>query len=109
LSTEQKHRILRVISQAPQPIRYFTDGHFGIAARHVGMYVEQLRAAGLLTHNGQDDRLEITEAGLAEINRPTTIAHQREHCNASMPNWRPAPWLSVRAGADDHKRFKSLA
>jgi hypothetical protein len=107
MSTEQHNRILRAIAQEPKTVRHFTDGNFGTAARHVRLYVEQLQTAGLLTYSEEDDTLSITREGLAEINRPTTIAHHREHCNASMPNWQPAPWACPRAGSLDFKKFSS--
>lgn len=114
MSTEQKHRILRAISKEPKRVKDFTHKTPGCHAdvqvhpTILRRWVCELEEAGMLEHD-DDDTVRITAAGLAEINRPTTVASARLHHFASMPPLEVKPWISPRAGADDHKRFKSLS
>jgi hypothetical protein len=107
MSSEQKTRILRVISREPKTFKHFTDGHHGVGPFHMRRWVKELSDAGFLVH-GHDDTLTITEEGRAHLEQPTSVAQHRVYCNAAMPVLQPKPWISPRAGADDHKRFKSL-
>jgi hypothetical protein len=102
LSTEQKHRILRAVSQEAKSIY---DRNFGLSVHQVRVYVDQMESAGLVVHR-DDDMLEITQAGRAELSRPTSIA--TAPMRITFDPLEPKRWLCPRSGGDDHKRFKSL-
>jgi hypothetical protein len=110
---EQRHKILRAISKGPRQVHDFTHKTPGSHAdvqvhpKIFRRYVADLEEAGLLVHN-DDDSVQITAAGLMEVNCPTSIASTRKICSASMPKYEPKPWACTRVGCDDHKRFKSL-
>jgi hypothetical protein len=114
MSTEQKHRLLRALTKGPRAVKDFTHkdtrAHADVQIHPtiIRRYVAEMEQDGLLVHH-DDDRAEITEAGLDEINRPTSFACTRQHHAANQPTWQPTPWVCPRKGGDDHKRYKSLS
>jgi hypothetical protein len=113
MSTEQKHRILRSISKEARLVKdltHKTPGGHADAQVHptiLRRWIGELEEAGHLIHH-DDDRIEITEAGLMEVNCPTSIASTRYHHFASQPPLVVKPWIPPRANCDQHKQYKSL-
>lgn len=106
MSTEHRTRLLRGIAHRPRNLLSFTDGDSTISPRHIESYLDSMVAEGLIVLAG--DLYHITAAGLAELNKPTTVATARVYCSAQMTEpYRPS-WAPVRSGASDHLAHKSL-
>jgi hypothetical protein len=103
-----KHRILRALCAKPCNVRTFSDGVVTLIApvRHIEACLDEMLADGLIRDVGNGYFVG-TDAGLAEITRPTTVAASRAHCSANMPVWVPPKWEPVRKGADAHRAHRS--
>jgi hypothetical protein len=108
--TQYKHKMLRMIAQAPRELAAFTDAE----ALHLPMYPRQAeRLVALMLTDGwireRGGHYHLTPAGREELNRPTTAAEPRTYGSASTKGaYIPKPWTPARAGADDHKQHRSL-
>jgi hypothetical protein len=106
-----KHRMLRMIEQRPRRLRDFSCGDLhdiSLSPQLVERYAGDLQSEGMALLD-REGVLHITDHGRKVVNRPTSIASLRVHNAYSTPShWTPPRWEPVRAGAEDHKKFRSL-
>ncbi len=108
MSTQQKTKILRMLSMQPCALKAFTEGDLvsTVSNRHIERYLGEMLDDGLIEHRG--DKYYITEDGLAKIADQPGIVPSRIYTHAaSTQPYVPPKWNSPRPGADDHKRYSS--
>lgn len=104
-----KHKMLRMVVQKPRVLRDFTEGtlhQVTISTQHVVRWVGELIAEGLVVE--VNEMYYPTAEGKAEVNRPTSIASSRYLCAASSRETYRPQWQPTRAGADQHKQYRSV-
>lgn|GEM_PF-4180495 len=103
-----KPKMLRMIVDKPRVMRDFSEGSVAqtVSARHLERYAEELIAEGLVIE--EDGKFYPTDAGTAEVNKPTTFATSRAICAASSRDTYKPQWAATRVGADQHKQYRSL-
>lgn len=108
MSAQYKAHMLKCIAMEPRTLLFFTEGEAAlrISARHIERYATEMAIEGLIFRG--DDRYFISDLGRAELNRPPTTASTRVWGPCSTErDWKPKPWLPVREGGEDHRKFAS--
>ena len=108
MSSTHKFYMLRCIASEPRTFKFFSEGavHATVAARHLETYLAEMQAAGLIAV--LDGKYFPTDAGIAELTKPTTKAEPKTWCACSTEGtYKPKAW-PVRAGGADHEQYRSL-
>lgn len=104
---ERERGLLRCIAVGPRTLHSFTHGPAPCAPHVIATYLDHMIEAGLI-EKGRDT-YSITEAGSALLASQPEIVPARYYGNASMSSADPyrTAWKPVRAGADEHQRYRS--
>jgi hypothetical protein len=102
--------MLRAFAHAPRNLQFFTNGNAsGLSPHTAQMYADDMQDRGYIECD-ERGTYSATPLGLAYLDSHRETAPSRLIGNWSTPagSYTPAPWRSVRPGAEAHRAVKSV-
>ena len=103
-------RYLRALAHGSRTMRSFSHGGQAVHVNVVTHHMELLEDLGYIARTGHRNEVvyAITPQGERYLSSRPPVAQSRYVCNAAVSERYVPPAWPVRAGADDHKRARSL-